>query len=200
MLGSLIEKEHTTPEYYPLSLNALVNACNQKSNREPVMSYDEDTVISAVDRLMDRKLVFESMAGGRVPKYMQNLTGTLNLIKEETAVLCVLFLRGAQTIGEIRGRTERIHKFEDLDQAGRTIKEMMDAGFVKRLARQPGRKEPRYAQLLCRSEQETQDEPEPIKESAPDELVQILEDDLRTLRQEFDQLKQEFMDFKKQFE
>src|SRR6478735_12491433 len=116
VLGALLEKEITTPEYYPLSLNALVNACNQKSNREPVVSYDEETVLQAVERLREKGLALVSSGReSRVPKYLQRFSEKFNFDRRELAVLCVLLLRGPQTPGELRGRTQRLHEFDDLD-------------------------------------------------------------------------------------
>jgi uncharacterized protein YceH (UPF0502 family) len=157
VLGSLLEKEATTPDYYPLSLNALVAACNQKSNRDPVMSLGETQVLEALDGLIAKRLARDkTTSGSRVTKYVHRLSGTLGLTREfsreELAVLCVLMLRGAQTVGEIRGRSGRLCQFENLGQVEHTLSGLMsrqDGPYVTRLARQPGRKEARYAHLLC---------------------------------------------------
>src|ERR1700685_1762115 len=117
VLGALLEKEATTPEYYPLSLNALVNACNQKSNRDPVVDYDEDTVYDAVNRLREKKLALTITGSGRVNKYSQRISETLNLGRRELAVLCTLLLRGPQTLGEIKDRSERMFSFADPSEA-----------------------------------------------------------------------------------
>ena len=114
VLGALMEKEATTPEYYPLSLNALVNACNQKTNRDPVTSYDEDTVADALASLREKRFALTITGGSRVNKYQQRISETLNLGRRESAVLCVLFLRGPQTLGEIKDRSERMFSFADL--------------------------------------------------------------------------------------
>src|SRR5215475_9824844 len=121
VLGSLLEKEIATPEYYPLSLNALVNACNQKSNREPVVSYDDDTVEDALERLRAVGLAVRISGESRVPKHAQRFTEKFNLGRREAAVMCVLMLRGPQTSGELRGRTERLYSFEDLEGVESTL-------------------------------------------------------------------------------
>lgn len=157
VLGALIEKEATTPDYYPLSLNGVINACNQKSNRDPVMSLAETETLEALDGLVSKRLARDrTAAGSRVTKYGHRLSGTLGLTRdfsrEEIAVLCVLMLRGAQTVGEIRGRSQRLCPFEDLGQVETTLSGLMtraDGPYVTRLAREPGRKEARYAHLLC---------------------------------------------------
>lgn len=157
VLGALIEKEATTPDYYPLSLNGVINACNQKSNRDPVMSLGETETLEALDGLVSKRLARDrTAAGSRVTKYGHRLSGTLGLTRdfsrEEIAVLCVLMLRGAQTVGEIRGRSQRLCPFEDLGQVETTLSGLMtraDGPYVTRLAREPGRKEARYAHLLC---------------------------------------------------
>src|SRR5256885_3305158 len=151
VLGSLIEKDITTPEYYPLSLNALVNACNQKSNRDPVMQLSEDAVRNALAALQERRMA--GPAGGadsRVTKYEHRLQEVFNFTRAETAVLCVLLLRGPQTPGELRGRTERMHRFETLDDVQSALQKLMqrDPVLVKMLPRQPGTKEARWAQLM----------------------------------------------------
>lgn len=157
VLGALIEKEATTPDYYPLSLNGVINACNQKSNRDPVMSLGETETLEALDGLVSKRLARDrTAAGSRVTKYGHRLSGTLGLTRdfsrEEIAVLCVLMLRGAQTVGEIRGRSQRLCPFENLGQVETTLSGLMtraDGPYVTRLAREPGRKEARYAHLLC---------------------------------------------------
>jgi len=151
VLGSLVEKEITTPEYYPLSLNALTNACNQKNNREPVMNLDEDEIRQALHRLEDVGLA--GVARGtesRVAKYEHRAQEVFNFTRAETAVMCVLLLRGPQTPGELRGRGERMHRFEELSDVQSTLQRLMqrEPPLVKVLARQPGTKEARYAHLL----------------------------------------------------
>ncbi len=204
VLGSLMEKLMTTPEYYPLSLNALVNACNQKSNRDPVVDYDDVDVARALDGLKEKQLAYQNNAS-RVPKYGANFAQVNNLIRQEAAVMCMLMLRGPQTNGELRGRTERLYKFEGLDQVEKTIADLTELGFVKTLAKQPGRKEPRHAHLLAGEPQDLpaaspKPEPATIKVAAENQRVAALESELADLRQEFDDLKKAFLDFKGQFE
>ena len=151
VLGALVEKEITTPEYYPLSLNALVNACNQKNNREPVMSLDEDAVRQALRGLEDDGLAGPRRGGdSRVTKYEHHLQEVFNFTRSETAVMCVLLLRGPQTPGELRGRTERMHRFEELEDVLGTLQRLTqrESPLVKALPRLPGTKEIRYAHLL----------------------------------------------------
>lgn len=151
VLGALVEKEVTTPEYYPLSLNALINACNQRSNREPVTSLDEDTVRTALHRLEDKRLAGPVRGTeSRVTKYEHTLGEIFNLNRAETALLCVLLLRGAQTPGELRGRTERMHRFEEISDVLSGLERLMEREppLAAVLPRQPGTKESRYAHLL----------------------------------------------------
>jgi uncharacterized protein len=152
VLGALIEKENTTPEYYPMTLNSLVAACNQKSNRWPVSEYDESDVLTALERLKMRGFAASITGGGRVTKYAQRFTEKINLGRRETAVICVLALRGPQTLGEIKGRGERIYGFSDLDETETVVRKMMeypDGALVQKLSPAPGMKEPRYAQTLA---------------------------------------------------
>jgi uncharacterized protein len=151
VLGSLVEKEITTPEYYPLSLNALTNACNQKNNREPVMNLDEDQIRLAVHQLEDYELAGAARgADSRVAKYEHRMQEVFNFTRGEIAVVCVLLLRGPQTPGELRGRGERMHRFEELSDVLSTLQRLMqrEPPLVKVLARQPGTKEARYAHLF----------------------------------------------------
>jgi hypothetical protein len=207
VLGALVEKEITTPDYYPLSLNALVNACNQKSNRHPVMNLDEEAVRQALASLNEKGLA--GAAGGadsRVTKYEHGLQEAFNFSRPETALLCVLCLRGPQTPGELRGRTERLHRFDDLDVVHLALEHLMkrEPPLVKVLPRQPGTKEARYAHLLS-GDVETW-EPEPAPEAAtsfvsPDsERIARLENEVAALQQEITKLKQQLADFRKQFE
>jgi len=149
VLGALIEKEATTPEYYPLSLNALVNACNQKNNREQVMQLDENEVRQALNQLRDQNLA-AAVHDSRVAKYEHRVQEVFNFTRGETAVLCVLLLRGAQTPGELRGRTERMHRFEELDDVLSVLQRLAqrDPALVAALPRQPGSREIRYTHLL----------------------------------------------------
>ncbi len=183
-----MEKEATTPEYYPLSLNALVNACNQKTNREPVTDYDDDTVADALASLREKHFALTITGGSRVNKYQQRISETLNLGRRESAVLCVLFLRGPQTLGEIKDRSERMFSFADLAET-EAVLEKLDK-LVKKLPRLPGQKEARYVHLLS-AEPDLEAMAEPSSGAPPTRVAQ-LEQDLRDLRSEFDELKRRF--------
>jgi len=208
VLGSLIEKEITTPEYYPLTLNALVNACNQISNRDPVVSFDEMTVARALESLREKKLAWMVTGVGRVPKYEHRFTEALQLAAQEVAVLCVLMLRGPQTVGEIRGRTTRLYEFKELEEVELTLQALLSAQppLALKLPRQPGTKESRYAHLLAGAVQIEEREVAPRLEPATvairqeNERLAALEDETAQLRSDLQELKQEFLDFKKQFE
>jgi len=197
VLGSLMEKEAATPDYYPLSLNALCAACNQRSNREPVMSLDEDTVAAAVDSLRAKGLALvTSGADHRVPKYSHRLGEVFNFDRREQAIIAVLMLRGPQTVGELRGRTERLHSFDTLADVEATLAHLAERtpSMVKKLARQPGEKEPRFAHLLA-GDVESVSEPVPrIERHSP------LEDRIARLETELAELRRQFEDFRKSFE
>ena len=206
VLGALVEKDITTPDYYPLSLNALVNACNQKNNREPVTNYDEETVRLALRNLSDKRLA--GVAGGadsRVTKYEHRLQEVFNFNRPETAILCVLLLRGPQTPGELRGRTERMHRFEHLDDVLSGLNQLMrrDPPVVKALGRRPGTKEIRYAHLLSGDVEAWEPPPETASSSAnsaDSERISQLEERVAALQKEIAELKQQVADFRKQFE
>ena len=210
VLGALVEKEITTPEYYPLSLNALVNACNQKTNREPVMNLDESEVAAALRSLSELELAGAAdTSDSRVRKYEHRLQEVFNFTRPETAVLCVLLLRGAQTPGEIRGRGERLHHFEELSdvQAGLQKLIQRDPALVKVLPRQPGTKESRYAHLLCGDVQDSQREKKresvgEISRGLATDAARVarLETELAELKNEVTELKQQLAQFRKQFE
>jgi uncharacterized protein len=208
VLGSLVEKDITTPDYYPLSLNALINACNQKNNRDPVMSLDEAAVRRALETLQEKRLAGPtSSADSRVTKYEHRLQETFNFTRGETAIFCVLLLRGPQTPGELRGRTERMHRFEDLDEVQSTLQRLMqrDPALVAMLARQPGTKESRYAHLLS-GEVEASAALYPSATSHPSagssdaSRISHLEEEVASLRTEVADLSQQFASFRKQFE
>ncbi len=193
VLGALMEKEVTTPEYYPLSLNALVNACNQKSNRDPVVNYDEDTVGDAADRLREKKLAILITGSGRVNKFQQRISETLNLGRRESAVLCTLLLRGPQTLGEIKDRSERMFAFADLAETETVLDKLADwpsGALITKLPRQPGQKEARFAHLLSGAPAVAA--AEPVAVEPPVGRVAQLEKDLHDLRREFDELKRRF--------
>jgi len=210
VVGALIEKQVTTPEYYPLTLNALRQACNQLSNREPVVSFDEKTVAWALESLRDRKLIRAvTTADGRVPKYRHVLDEALGLKSPEMAVMCVLMLRGPQTVGEIRTRTERLYPFSALSFVEGTLEDLMmrEPPLVAKLPRQIGRKESRYAHLLSGEVQveevETalpRAEAAMLEVRAENERVARLEDELKAVRAELAELKEQFGEFKRQFE
>ena len=206
VLGSLIEKEITTPDYYPLSLNALVNACNQKSNRDPIMNLNEGAVREALDSLNRNGLAgAASGADSRVTKYEHRLQETFNFDRRETAVLCVLLLRGPQTPGELRSRTERVHRFADLDEVQTALRRLIEREppLVKMLPRQPGTKESRYTHLLSGDVEGWEpppDSPSASTDTLESERLARLEGDLASLRAEVADLKQQLADFRKQFE
>jgi uncharacterized protein YceH (UPF0502 family) len=207
VLGALIEKDITTPDYYPLSLNALVNACNQKNNRDPVMSLDESAVRDALHGLQEKRLAGPSGgADSRVTKYEHRIQEVFNFTRAETAVMCVLLLRGPQTPGELRGRTERMYRFEELADVQSALQRLIerDPPLVKMLPRQPGTKESRYAQLLG-GELEAGTAPAPAASAAAsgpgdDDRVVRLENEMAELRREMAELKQQVESFRKQFE
>jgi len=199
VLGSLLEKEITTPEYYPLSLNALVNACNQKSNREPVVSFDEDTVEQALQSLRDKGLLLSvSGAGSRVMKYGHRISEKLNLGRRELAILCELMLRGAQTPGELRTRTERMHRFDDIAELESVIERLPE--LMVKLPRRPGEKESRYAHLLSGAPAATAEEPQATAEITRTDRIGALEQEVKDLKAELENLKEQFAGFRKQFE
>jgi uncharacterized protein len=208
VLGSLIEKEITTPEYYPLTLNALTNACNQISNRDPVVSFDDKTVARALESLREKNLAWMVTGIGRVPKYEQRFAEAYKLAEQEVAVLCVLMLRGPQTVGEIRGRTGRLYEFKELEEVELTLQALMSAEppHAVRLQRQPGTKESRYAHLLAgevqieEREVATRLEPATIEVLKENERLSRIEEDLAQVRGELAELRQQFVEFKKQFE
>ena len=206
VLGSLVEKELTTPEYYPLSLNALVNACNQKSNRDPVMSLDEEAVREAV-RTLDKK----GLAGpadnmvSRVSKYEHRLQEAYNFTRHEIAILAELLLRGPQTPGELRSRADRMHKFDDLGIVQSTLQRLMnrEPPLVKVLPRQPGTKEARYAHLLSGDVELPPDSTARVavtSSAGGGDRIARLEAQVETLQSEIADLKQQFATFRKQFE
>jgi hypothetical protein len=208
VLGSLVEKDITTPDYYPLSLNALVNACNQKNNRDPVMNLAEDDVRRALNSLQEKRLAGPaSGADSRVTKFEHRMQEAFNFTRGETAILCVLLLRGAQTPGELRGRSDRMHHFEDLSEVQSTLQRLMqrDPPLVKMLARQPGTKEARYMHLLSGDVKEASvtrpsAPAHPAADSVDGDRIARLESDLAALQQEVADLKQQLANFRKQFE
>lgn len=208
VLGALVEKDITTPDYYPLSLNALVNACNQKNNRDPVMNLAEDAVRQALNSLQEKRLAgTASGADSRVTKYEHRMQEVFNFTRGEAAILCVLLLRGPQTPGELRGRSERMHRFEDLTEVQSTLQRLMqrETPLVKVLSRQPGTKEARYMHLLSGDVEDVSvaQAPSPAlasSSSAESERIAHLEGEVADLQKEVADLKQELASFRKQFE
>ena len=207
VLGALVEKQLTTPEYYPLTLNALVNACNQKNNRDPLVSYDEKAVNETIENLRDRNLVYVFYGStSRVPKYKHMLPTVFELDQAATAIMCEMLLRGPQTLGELRGRCERLHQFTSLGEVQETLDGLMrrDEPLVLRLPVQPGQKEARFAHLLHGEiDVETIVSAHPTRAArsqAEGERIEKLETEVASLRGEIESLKQTFGEFKKQFE
>lgn len=202
VLGSLMEKALSTPEYYPLSLNALTAACNQKSSRDPVVFYDQATVQAAADDLGQRNLVHESPVG-RVSKFEEQFTQRHSLVPRETAALCVLLLRGAQTVGEIRTRTSRLYAFQTLEEVQESLETLRNLGFVEQQARLPGHKESRFTHLLSGPPDPvipaTAPAPPPESFNGPGR-IDALAATVESLQEEIAELRTAFQDFKKQFE
>ena len=207
IVGSLVEKQLTTPEYYPLTLNALVNACNQKSNRAPVVSCDEGTVTRYLEDLRDRNLVYVFYGStSRVPKYKHMLPSVFELEPPEVAVMCELLLRGPQTAGELRGRCERLYEFSGIGEVQETLDGLGRRGepLVVRLPVQPGRKEARFAHLLSGEiDIEALAAANPSRAAlgqSTTDRIEKLEEEVGALRGEVDTLKTTFEEFRKQFE
>lgn len=208
VLGSLIEKDITTPDYYPLSLNALVNACNQKNNRDPVMTLDEGAVREALNTLQDKRLAGPaSGADSRVTKYEHRLQEAFNFDRREIAIVCVLLLRGAQTPGELRSRTDRMYHFEALEDVVSTLDRLAhrEPPLTAVLPRQPGTKESRYMHLFSGEAPEATDvarAPTPATASSGStaERIAKLEEEVATLRAELAEVQQQLAAFRKQFE
>jgi len=208
VLGSLIEKELTTPEYYPLSLNSLTNACNQKSNRDPVLVLTEEEVVRALDSLRFKQLVVLSADGGRVPKYRHLLAERLRLMPAEQAVICELLVRGPQTVGELRTRGERMNSFVDLAAVEEVLQELIqrEKPLIAMLPRQPGRKEGRYTQLFSGmpdnvvEEQIASPEAARVRVTAENDRIAKLEAEVTALHEEVADLRRKMEEFRKQFE
>ena len=207
VLGCLIEKELATPEYYPLTLNALANACNQKSNRNPIMTMEETEVSASLDSLRARQLALVSAEGGRVPKYRHALMERLRLDPAELALLAELLLRGPQTVGELRNRGERMHPFADLAAVEEALQELEERAppLVAPLPRMPGHKEQRYAHLFAGEveplgEAHEQQELDRNRIMAENDRIAILEEEISSLRSEVAELRRSVEEFKAQFE
>ncbi|MGK2905749.1 MAG: YceH family protein [Desulfuromonadales bacterium] len=207
VLGCLVEKDLATPEYYPLTLNALTNACNQKSNREPVMLLEETDVVRALDRLRQTQMAHQSAEGVRAAKYCHNLEGLLRLDPEELAILAELLLRGPQTVGELRNRAERMCPIGELATVEELLQNLMerDEPLVMRLPRQPGRKEHRFAHLLAGTPDidgtsALPAEPARLQVAAENDRLTKLESLVAELRAELDEMHSQLKAFQAQFE
>lgn len=210
VLGALVEKQITTPEYYPLTLNSVIQACNQKNNRNPVVTFDEVTVEQALESLRGKNLAYVFYGStSRVPKYKHMMPEVFDLNPQELAVMCVLMLRGPQTVGELRGRTDRLYDFSGLEEVEQTLSSLIakePQSLVTKLARQPGQKEVRYTHLLmgevsadyyAEIEQKRDDA---AQNSSKSDRLSLLEQEVESLRLEVNGLRQEFEEFKKQFD
>jgi uncharacterized protein YceH (UPF0502 family) len=199
VLGCLIEKQRTTPDVYPLTLNSLRLACNQSTNRDPVVDYDENTIRSAIERLVQRKwATLASWSNRRSMKYRHTLDGALGLDDSEISVLAVLMLRGPQTPGELKTRTERLYGFAGIDELAGTLERLIERGLVERLGRRPGQREERYRHLLGEQDEALAEEDEvhgpPEEKSAPQEdgdRIERIERQLAELRAEVQALRDE---------
>ena len=210
VLGALIEKEITTPEYYPLTLNGLTTACNQKSNRDPVVSLEEKAVVRALENLREKGLARQvSGVDMRVPKHYHLFDEKMGLTRPQVAALCVLMLRGPQTVGEIRGRSGRLYEFAGLEEVERVLVELAEwteGALVVQLARQPGRKESRYAHVLMGEPEEEDAQTEgpvdaaALEVRAENERIAALEEQVKALRDELADVRSVFAQFKEQFE
>jgi len=201
VLGALIEKQVTTPEYYPLTLNALTPACNQKNNRHPVTAYTENQVADALESLREKNLAYVFYGStSRVPKYKHVAPEVMHLNHAEVALMCVLLLRGTQTLGELRGNSSRLHEFSSLEEVEQTLNGLISRDpepLVARLPRQPGQKEGRFAHLLA-GEIDIEAAPAAMQSAVP--RRSSLEQKVDALAAEVEQLKEQFEEFKKQFE
>lgn len=203
ILGALIEKQLTTPEYYPLTLNALIAACNQKTNREPVMILSEQEVEQSLDGLREKNLVYVFYGStSRVPKYKHLVPKYYEMDERETAIICVLLLRGAQTLGELRERTGRIYEFSGLAEVNETLDALSkrETPLVAKLERQPGQKEARYIQLIAEEIAAPPSSASTAANASGNERIEKLETEIETLRGELNDLREMFENFKKQFE
>lgn len=207
VLGCMVEKSYTTPDYYPMTVNALVNACNQKSSRFPVVDFSEDIVRLALESLREKGwAILVRTAGARTIKYKHHLRHHFQFTDQEAALLCVLMLRGPQTIGELRGRTERIAQFADLAEVERILQELASGyptPLVRELPREPGRKDHRFIQLMG---EEAEVEPRPSIAPTPhapepdDDRIRMLEQEVQVLREQLLELQQQVQTFQRQFE
>ena len=207
VVGCLVEKDLATPEYYPLTLNALTNACNQKSNREPVMLLENTDVVRALDSLRQKQMAHQSAEGVRAAKYCHNLEAVLDLDPEDLAVLAELLLRGPQTVGELRNRAERMCSVGDLHEVEELLQNLAEREepLVMRLPRQPGRKEHRFAHLLAGTPEFDESaalpaEPARLQVAAENDRITKLEGDVTELRTELEEIRSQLQAFQDQFE
>ncbi|HKL48312.1 MAG TPA: YceH family protein [Desulfuromonadales bacterium] len=202
VLGCLVEKEMATPDYYPLTLKALTAACNQKSNRNPVMELSETDVLQGIDLLRHKGLALVAAGGGRVPRYGHNLEARLHLEPPALAVLCELMIRGPQTIGELRTRAERLHPFDSLQDVETVVRELgeNEPPLVAELPRQPGSRENRYKHLLGTGKEDEETETVETSAAGSEHKIHVLEKELDDLRDEVEALRRELAEFKSQFE
>jgi hypothetical protein len=204
VLGCLVEKAITTPDYYPLTLNSLISACNQKSSRDPVVNYTEDDALAAIDGLKEKQLATRiTSSDSRVPRFRQVMADALRLNQPQLATVTVLMLRGPQTVGEIRGRTGRMYEFESLPEVEETLQSLADRephGLAVQLPRRPGEKEARWAHLLCgEPDEEASESAGDAAPSGRGSRVAELEERVASLEEELSALKQEFQRFREQF-
>lgn len=208
-LGALVEKQIATPDYYPMTLNALVNACNQKNHRDPVVAYDEATVAKALETLREKNLAYVFHGSeARAPKYGHLFPKAFDLSEAEVPLMCVLVLRGPQTPGELRSRSQHLRAFESLAEVETLLQglSLRDEPLIVKLPRQPGSRESRFAHLLGGAVEMEQVEaapraPSSVQQSqAGNEKIAKLEEEVAALRHELNELKQQFADFRKQFE
>jgi uncharacterized protein YceH (UPF0502 family) len=206
VLGSLVEKQLTTPEYYPLTLNALTAACNQKSNRDPAMSLDDTAILAAIDSLRDKNLVYLFYgSNSRAVKYKHMLPNVFELEPPAVAALTLLLLRGPQTVGEIRGRSDRLYEFSGIGEVQGTLDELANRSepLVVKLERLPGQKEARYAHLLSGPVDIASiaaDQPRPAASATSNGRIETLESEIEKIKEEIAGLRLEFADFRRQFE
>ncbi|MBI5207202.1 MAG: YceH family protein [Candidatus Firestonebacteria bacterium] len=206
ILGSLIEKELATPDYYPLTLNSLTAACNQKSSRDPVMNIDEQIVIRVLEDLRLKQLVWQTTSmEGRVPKYKHNMK-IFNFSPAETAILCVLFLRGPKTAGELRIHTERLYKFNSIEEVENNLNKLLEiekGPYIIHLPRESGHRERRYAHLFCgevKVNLSQQEESQALEVKYENQKIENLETEVNRIKKELKDFKEQFEIFKKQFE
>ena len=198
ILGSLIEKKLSTPDYYPLTLNSLMLACNQKTSRNPVTDFTEDNILSTIKGLIGKRLIWESTLG-RVPKYEENFIKSMSLDYPEAALICVIMLRGSQTLGELKINSEKMHTFHSYDDLSAAMEILYEKNLIIRLPRQPGQKEQRITHLLCGETALFISSQAYAESNTPSPLNEIIME-IAAIRKELEELKTSFLKFKNQFE